>query len=410
MSLSVSAVSALRAGIRLTLYAAVFFMPWHGEAWSWCLLLGLAQCIPELALSRTWKPFSLPGAALLLFAAWAYMTTWGAPDVAASGYNYWYHVGGWVGFYFLLRRYLTARCHLNRAVGAFVSGLLVVLGTGFYQYFVESIRGTATAWTDAERFPLLRRRMYSTLGNPNLLAAYLLLAGAAMVGVLAALRRGRDRRLVAAMLIVTAVALALTYSRGAWVAAVVMWIVAAACWQHRLAWGLPLIPLFIIGYHGQITERMVSLFSGTDTSVLLRFAFWNSTLQMIADAPWTGIGWGAYVSVYPQYDYYVHNADVLIYHAHNMYLHIAAETGLIGLLLFLAAFWGHGMAAYRTYRTTDHGWVRGASLAVLLATAGMTISGLTDYAFFNRSVALTYWFLCGLWAAARQQEKKVYNE
>ncbi len=404
MSLSVSAVSALRAGIRLLVYAAVFFMPWCAAAWAWCLLAGVCLCLPELVLTRRRKPLSAAGAALVLFAVWAYATTYEAPDPAASAYNFWYHVGGWVGFYFLLRRYLTARRYLNRAIGAFVAGLLVVLGDGFYQYFVESIRGTTDVWTDAVRFPLLRRRMYSTLGNPNLLAAYLLLAVAAMVGALAALRRSRARRAVALVLVVTAVALALTYSRGAWVAVVVMWMVAALCWERRLAWGLPLIPLFILGYHGQITERMVSLFSGTDTSVLLRFAFWDSTLQMIADAPWTGIGWGAYVSVYPQYDYYVHNADVLIYHAHNMYLHIAAETGLPGLMLFLLAFWGHGYAAWRTYRTAAGGWVRGASLAVLLATAGMTVNGLTDYAFFNRSVALTYWFLCGLWAGACQQK------
>lgn len=405
MSWRISAISALRAGIRWMLYAAVFFMPWYGDAWAWCLLLGMWQCIPELVLSRQWRSLSWPGAALVLFAAWAYMTVWQSPDPGASAYNYWYHVGSWVAFYFLLQRYLTTRRHLNRVIGAFVAGLVVVLGDGFYQYFVESIRSTTDVWTDAERFPLLRRRMYSTLGNPNLLAAYLLMAGAAMVGALAALRRVEARRAVAAVLVITAVATALTYSRGAWVSAVVMWLLAAACWERRLAWGLPLIPLFFLGYHGQITERMVSLFSGTDTSILLRFAFWDSTLQMIADAPWTGIGWGAYVKVYPHYDYYVHNADVLIYHAHNMYLHLAAETGIPGMLLFLAAFWGHGVAAWRTYRAENGGWIRGASLAVLLATAGMTVNGLTDYAFFNRSVALTYWFLCGLWAAACLQKE-----
>lgn len=33
----------------------------------------------------------------------------------------------------------------------------------------------AQSWVDPERFPLLRRRMYSTLENPNLFGAYLLM-------------------------------------------------------------------------------------------------------------------------------------------------------------------------------------------------------------------------------------------
>lgn len=46
---------------------------------------------------------------------------------------------------------------------------------GFIQY--ANVAGmaadmTAQSWVDPERFPLLRRRMYSTLENPNLLGAY----------------------------------------------------------------------------------------------------------------------------------------------------------------------------------------------------------------------------------------------
>ena len=66
----------------------------------------------------------------------------------------------------------------EKALYAFLAGALCVAAYGFFQYADAHDMAkdlTAQSWVDPERFPLLRRRMYSTLENPNLLGAYLLM-------------------------------------------------------------------------------------------------------------------------------------------------------------------------------------------------------------------------------------------
>ena len=89
----------------------------------------------------------------------------------------------------------------------------------------------------------------------------------------------------------------------------------------------------------------------------------------------------------------------MIYHAHNLYLTVLAETGIIGFALYMLAFWGHGVLAWRSYRISDSHLARALSLGVLLAVVGMSINGLFDYNFFHRTVALTFWTLCALQSA-----------
>lgn len=58
---------------------------------------------------------------------------------------------------------------------------------------------------------------------------------------------------------------------------------------------------------------------------------------MIEEHPLLGIGWGSYFLAYPDYNFFIQNDNVLIFHAHNMYLNMLAEVGIPGGLAFLAA-------------------------------------------------------------------------
>jgi tetratricopeptide (TPR) repeat protein len=74
-------------------------------------------------------------------------------------------------------------------------------------------------------------------------------------------------------------------------------------------------------------------------SNILRLNFWNASLQMIEENPFIGVGLYKWSGFYPKYhgDYF--NDDNLAYvhntHAHNDFLELGAESGILSALIFL---------------------------------------------------------------------------
>jgi putative inorganic carbon (HCO3(-)) transporter len=193
-------------------------------------------------------------------------------------------------------------------------------------------------------------------------------------------------------------------------------------------------------------ERMLSIFTKVDTSTEMRLAFWESTIAMIQDHPFLGIGWGAFYLVYPEYDFYMQGAPILIVHAHNMYLNYAAEIGLPGALAFFWFFFGSIYLACRAkfsmpkphlvitpFTLREDGadkeladisatieasmpqparrfwheifdveeWrlLSGLSLGLALAFISIALNGLTDHLLFNIPSSMFFWLLAALAAA-----------
>ena len=92
-----------------------------------------------------------------------------------------------------------------------------------------------------------------------------------------------------------------------------------------------------------VTQRALSVFDEKDPSINTRFLIWKNTLQMIKDKPLLGSGIGTFKMNYLDYqaEFFKNNPDSIKYYtfpreAHNEYLQIGAELGLLGLGLFMA--------------------------------------------------------------------------
>lgn len=103
-------------------------------------------------------------------------------------------------------------------------------------------------------------------------------------------------------------------------------------------------------------------------AVVERMAMWQAGGNMFLHNPWLGIGIGNFTAVYNFY-----NAPMWIYsrgHAHNYYIHAAAETGIIGLTAYLAliltAYW-RALRVYRRTKTTSLQYVAWGALGILTA-------------------------------------------
>ena len=196
---------------------------------------------------------------------------------------------------------------------------------------------------------------------------------------------------------VIAVALIMTWSRGAWLGFIAAFVVMNAVRSRRAAalFALALILLsFVIVMGGLqlLPEAIIQRFldflpflGGVDISrvevtpanfaVMERLAHWQAGWDMFSEHPWLGVGIGNYEPVYPAYalPYW----DEPLGHAHNYYLNIAAEAGLVGLsaylILWAAVFW----QAWRAVRRTSGYW-QGVAVGILGILTHLAVHNFFD--------------------------------
>ena len=82
-----------------------------------------------------------------------------------------------------------------------------------------------------------------------------------------------------------------------------------------------------------------------------RLAHWQAALNMAQANPWLGVGFGNYEIAYPHYN--LLNWQLALGHAHNYYLNVFAEAGMIGLVGYLALWVSVMVMTWRARRHPD---------------------------------------------------------
>ena len=394
--------SLYRTVMTACLMGGIFFLPLFLSV-AVALLVGAAVLwagrmfwTGEFAVRRT--PLDVWVAGFVLLAA---VSVRQSAHAAEGWYNYFCLVGFYVLVYVLITQSVNSRADRSRIVFAILASASVVCVWGLLQYNA-GIDVTAERWIDDAQFPGLKTRVFSTLGNPNVLAAFLIMVVGLAAGRSLDVQPRKHRLSLLLLSVVAGVCILLTYSRGAWLTLGVMALLAAAIWKHW-TWKMAAVGVLItvslwVAVQESFMTRLLSIrsmFNSADSSVALRWALWESTLAMIQEHPWLGLGWGSYRFVYPEYDFFVQNESVIIYHAHNTLLSLAAEIGIPGMLCF-AVVWG--MAVVRSFLAMKNAGrsTKGLYLGMVLALSGMAAFSLTDHVLFNIQVAAVFWVLVAL--------------
>jgi len=383
--------------------AVTFFLPLSLNVSSGFLgfgaVLWLGKMIVRRKLDFKSTPFDVGIALLVVLSA---ASIWNSPDRGFSFYNYYNLMGRYVLIYYLVVNNINSAMQIKKIIWVMLTSAAMVTLYGFYQYLF-GVNISQMAWVDGQQFPDLKLRVFSTLENPNLLAGFLvtMMSVGASMGYKATTMKGR--MILFALVTMFGACLVLTYSRGAWLSLLAVIGVYGMLCNRKIFWLLILLPVGMICGHDAILERIMSIINPTDTSSTLRIALWESTIAMIMDKPLLGIGWGSYWLVYPNYDFFLNNANVTIFHAHNMYLNIAAEIGIPGLITFLSIMYGHIRLALSVLGGAVESWSSGLMLGIIAAIGGIIINGLTDYVMFNIQLSMLYWLLNGLIVIVWQQ-------
>ncbi|HEY4691614.1 MAG TPA: O-antigen ligase family protein, partial [Anaerolineae bacterium] len=101
----------------------------------------------------------------------------------------------------------------------------------------------------------------------------------------------------------------------------------------------------------------------------------QAAVYMIEAHPWTGVGFSNYPPVYEQYR--LLNWPMPLGHAHNIYLNVAAETGLPGLAAYLILWIAVFGLTVRTLKAQS-GVGRGLALGLLGAWVHLSVHHLFD--------------------------------
>ena len=234
-----------------------------------------------------------------------------------------------------------------------------------------------------ERLPLL----LSDPANPNVMAGFLtILLPIAFAFILFTWRDlSVIEKLLSLLAVLTATAmLVMTQSRGAWLAFMLATGVLVVL-RWRKAWivmgvGLLIATIAVIFFGaGALLEGFVG--EGRLLSLEGRLEVWSRALYMIQDFSLTGVGMGMFMDVTDLlYPFFLFRPGT-IEHAHNLYLQVAADLGIPGLVAWLAALGGMTGASWRLYlagRRNEDLLVSGLGAGLFCSQIALIIHGLTD--------------------------------
>jgi len=131
----------------------------------------------------------------------------------------------------------------------------------------------------------------------------------------------------------------------------------------------------------------------------VRVGIYRNTMYMISRHPFVGIGINTFSRSYGKYraaEVEATNPTADGFYAHNNFLHMAGEMGLIGLGVFLAFLSVVLKSLWVSFKKNSDPFLRGLSVSVFAAIIAYLINGLTETSLYYSRIVMIFWFLIGL--------------
>lgn len=227
-------------------------------------------------------------------------------------------------------------------------------------------------------------RVYSTLYNPNVFAAYLVITICFIICWILVMDTSHSKIV---SLVLCSFSLIFTYSRGAFVSLMAALIIIYLFKRDYrvILYGVFMIVLFIIFNNGMAYERIDVANINNDSSSVYRLEIWRTSFRIFMENPILGNGIG---TLWYSISAVSTRLWGVIYHAHNLLLHIAAETGILGLISFLSIFVSLITSSCKSVRNTDDCIEKFAALGTIGSCTAIMVHGLIDAAIVAPSLTL----------------------
>ncbi len=271
---------------------------------------------------------------------------------------------------------------------------------GIYQYII-GVEPLAT-WEDPTQ-ETIHTRVYSTLGNPNLLAGYLLLFLPVNLMLVFEYKNKFLKLFFLTGAALMLICLILTGSRGGYIglicSSLISFIVLINCFifqnksNKKLSillsiGGIVLLTILLTFMFPVVKERLLTIFTLREhSSNNYRLNVWISCLKMLKDNLLIGIGPGNSTFRLAYGLYMITGFDALA--AYNIFLETAIEMGILGGFLFISIFFLAFLKLHYLF------WQKKSAfaLAVFISLMGLLTHGMVDTVFFRPQIFVPFWFL-----------------
>jgi O-antigen ligase len=239
-------------------------------------------------------------------------------------------------------------------------------------------------------------RLLSTFFDPNFVGGFFAFALIVVLGILLFSQDKKDNLFLAFSAIILFLALILTFSRSAYLGFLIsfLFLGAVKSWKIVLV-GLMIVVLGFLAVPKSL-DRIKSAWA-IDESAAARIISWQEGAQIISGHPFIGIGYDnlPYVkSIYGFDDEGIAHSAAGI---DSSFLTLWATTGIVGLIIYLAIYFGIFWQAIKIYLVKKQtNFAKGFSLGLLAALAGLLVESQFVNSWFYSPIMILFFIFAGI--------------
>jgi O-antigen ligase len=248
-------------------------------------------------------------------------------------------------------------------------------------------------WTFGEK--TFDGRTQAFFNSPNYLAMYLSPALFIAIEKLKNKTNYPKKSLLFASLVIISLTLYLTFSYTAWFSIILSVLFISLAKNKNVRFldfkkiSLLILIILIVFFSQLSNPKMKNILSpNSNSSLSSRIAIWKSSLKIISDNYFWGIGAGKFQEKYLDYQkFYPPYPEWAVPHPHNIFLSFWLYSGIIGLMSFLGLllFWFKNIFEKINQKKEPLLFVALGIMLIIL------IHGLFDTTYFKNDLAIIFW-------------------
>lgn len=294
-------------------------------------------------------------------------------------------------------------------------GLNVVCGFMYLALMITSVFGIIqrimgveadASLTDLSLNEAMPGRVFSTMGNPNNFAEFLVLFMPFALAFALNMKNKTGKSTYLFGMLLPLMAILLTYSRSGWIALAIAAIVFVSLYDKRLIPVFIVVGIIAIPFIPQnILNRILTIGNLEDTSSSYRVDIWTGCFAMLEDYWFTGVGLGTggFAEIFPTYGV---GESYVAPHSHMHFMEMLCELGALGFVSYIVMTFTLMRRSFKSTSRRVPAEVRNVAIGAAAAMTGIILIGCFEYCWFYPRVMFAFFVCAGVAMAAHKIAKK----